>query len=102
MHTTEPSLEQLRRQYYALVPPYLLRLPPSEVLAGTENQKFLVTRILEDPEFAQRPPEATYRKGFWRKIVTELEEGVKEIHRNDPASVSPRSRRRLTAGSRGG
>ena len=76
------QLESLRRQHHALYPAYLLRLPPNEILASEEGQRFLVERILSDPLIRYVPPERGYRRGFWRRAVAELEKGVEELRDN--------------------
>jgi hypothetical protein len=78
------SLQSLREQYYALVPPYLLRLPPAEVLGTEEAQTFLVAGILCDEAGELPGPEVGYRRGFWRRVVGVLEEGVGVLRKVNP------------------
>lgn len=82
------ALRRLRQQYYALTPPYVLSLPAPAELATPRSQAFLVERILADEAFADVQPEAGYRKSFWRKVLSVLEEGVKELQSIDPEAVS--------------
>lgn len=69
-----PPLETLRRQFFALVPPYLLRIPDSQVLASPESQQWLVDELIA----ANRLPEAGYRRVFWRKVLPVIERGINE------------------------
>lgn len=82
------ALESLRRQYHALLPSYLLRLPDAELLAIGSSQQFLLNRILNEPLLSDRRPEKGYQRTFWRKIITELEKGVQTLHDEDPDCVS--------------
>lgn len=75
---TGPELERICAQYFALVPPYLLRLPSSPALAQPESQRYLVDRLLEEDRYAA--PCAGYRKSFWRYLVGQLERGVCECN----------------------
>ena len=82
-HGLRPTLlmnpiEILRRQYYALYPPYLLSLPPPSQLASFSVQNELVERILIGNSGAYGP-ERGYARLFWRIIVGVLEQGVKEL-----------------------
>lgn len=84
----QAALRRLRQQYYALTPSYILSLPDSSDLASAESQSFLVEAILEDKAFSHVQPEAGYRKSFWRKVLSVLEEGVRELQAIDPEAVS--------------
>lgn len=86
MPTESEQLETLRSQYFALYPLHQLRLPRPDVLA--RNQVFLKEHILEDPKLGQYQPEAGYRKTFWRRVVTALEEGVRTLAKEDDEAVS--------------
>lgn len=79
-------LESLRRQYFSLLPPYLLQLPLPAALASAEAQDYLIEHILYDPHLREREPVASYQKGFWRKVVDLVEQGVEEL--DDPDLVS--------------
>lgn len=76
------ALETLRRQYFALVAPYMLRIPGSDVLATAPAQEFLVNRLLEGP---LPQPEAGYARGFWRRVLPVIEAGVHAIDDDDEA-----------------
>ncbi|KAL1405442.1 hypothetical protein Q8F55_009074 [Vanrija albida] len=76
-------LETLRRQYFALVPPYLLRVPAAAELSSSEGQAFLVCALLESPLPA---PDAGYRRTFWRRVLPVLEAGV-AAQADDEAAV---------------
>ncbi len=52
------------------------------------HRRSYVERILEDEAFAEVQPEAGYRKSFWRKVLSVLEEGVKGLQSIDPEAVS--------------
>ncbi|WOO85566.1 Protein-lysine N-methyltransferase EFM3 [Vanrija pseudolonga] len=73
MPAAAAALETLRRQYFALVPPYLLRVPAPAELASADAQQFLVSRVLESD---LPPPEAGYQRTFWRRVLPVLEEGA--------------------------
>lgn len=77
MCAEHPQLKKLRRQYFALYPLHQLRLPDPLILA--KNQVFLKAHILEDPELGRYQPEAGYRKTFWRRIISGLEDGLREL-----------------------
>lgn len=81
-------LASLRKQHHALLPPYLLHLPSPAILAAEESQHYLVDHLLHDPSLLDRYPEKGYQRSFWRKIIAELEKGVKEIQQKDPRDVS--------------
>lgn len=68
--TMPPPLETLRRQYFALVPPYLLHIPPPQLLA--ENQEWLVSNLIT----TRYPPESSYRRQFWRKLLPQIEASI--------------------------
>jgi hypothetical protein len=80
------GLTALRRQYFALVPAYLLRLPESSVLAQRSAQIYLIGQILRGPGLAQ--PETGYRRSFLRRIIPVIENGVRELQVQDPEAVS--------------
>ena len=86
-------LASLRRQYYALLPPYLLNLPPPDLLIAQESQKWIIEHILNDAVLASTPPEKGYSKLFWRKVVKELEKGLEVNRQHNPSSVSYISKR---------
>lgn len=65
------ALQTLRRQYFALVPPYLLQMPNLPPAA----QEWLGDNIIESPLPA---PEEGYRRSFWRRVLPALEEGAGE------------------------
>ncbi|TXT07172.1 hypothetical protein VHUM_03342 [Vanrija humicola] len=67
------ALETLRRQYFALVPPYLLRVPAPAELSSADAQAFLVAHLLES---ALPAPDAGYQRTFWRRVLPVLEDGV--------------------------
>ena len=73
---TSGQLELLRRQHHALYPPYLLRLPPPQILAAESSQSFLIEKILFDPIIKHVQPDKGYSRSFWRRIVKHLEEGI--------------------------
>ncbi len=81
-------LESLRRQHHALLPPYLLQLPPAHVLAEESSQQWIIHHILNDPDLKSYQPEKGYSRAFWRRIVAELEKGVEHIREESPDSVS--------------
>jgi len=81
-------LESLRRQHHALLPPYLLRLPPSTELASEGAQRFLIERVLRDVAISPYTAERGYERTFWRRIVAELERGVSGLHVQDDSCVS--------------
>lgn len=78
------ALETLRRQYFALVPPYLLRVPAAVELASAEGQAFLVSRVLESD---LPSPEAGYQRTFWRRVLPVLEDGVAQDDDEDAVST---------------
>lgn len=67
-----PPLETLRRQYFALVPPYLLHLPPAALLSPPDAQQWLVSNLVTAPH----APEPNYRRQFWRKLLPAIEAGI--------------------------
>ncbi|KAK4689063.1 hypothetical protein P7C73_g1024, partial [Tremellales sp. Uapishka_1] len=73
------SLTTLRRQYFALLPPYLLTLPPSSVLSLPSSQRYLIDHLLSDPYLSAFQPEAGYRRTFWRRIIAVLEESGGDV-----------------------
>jgi len=74
--TTLPvELDTLRKQYFALVPPYLLHLPSPQTLRSAAAQEALVELAeTEDPP----QPEAGYRKKFWKRVLGVLEESFED------------------------
>lgn len=86
MLSESEQLQTLRRQYFALYPLHRLQLPKSDLLA--KNQLFLKEHVLEDPKLGRYQPEAGYRKTFWRRVVTALEEGVENLLEHDDEAVS--------------
>jgi hypothetical protein len=80
------DLETLRKQYYSLYPIFKLNLPSPEILL--ENQSYLISHILDDPNLSRYAPEAGYQKSFWRKVVAGLEDGLERLMEFDPESVS--------------
>ena len=76
---TLSALHSLRRQHHALLPPYLLHLPPPSQLALPSSQTYLIHHILLDPTIANVRPERTCQRGFWRRVVDSLESGVREL-----------------------
>ena len=87
LHTMH-HLESLRRQHHALLPPYLLQLPPARQLAAESSQHFLVHHVLQDEVIGPHTAERGYERTFWRKIVAELEKGVASIQADDLDRVS--------------
>lgn len=83
--STMEQLEILRRQYFSIYPIFKLDLPPAQILI--ENQLYLISHILDDPNLAQYAPEAGYQKSFWRKVVAQLEYGLRGVMELDPDSV---------------
>jgi hypothetical protein len=86
--TPDPTIQQLgtlRQQYYSLYPIFKLSLPPAKTLL--ENQSYLLSKILDDPYLFQYAPEAGYQKFFWRKVVAQLEDGLRDVTDTDPGSV---------------
>lgn len=79
------ELQTLRRQYYSLYPLFQLRLPSPTVLF--ENQEYLLSQILDDSVLNKYQPEAGYQKTFWRRVVAQLEDGLRDEMDNDPDSV---------------
>ena len=79
------QLQTLRRQYYSLYPLFQLRLPSPAVLF--QNQAYLLSQILDDPLLSKCQPEAGYQKTFWRRVVAQLEDGLRHEMDNDPDSV---------------
>lgn len=75
------SLRDLRNQYFALVPPRLIhqryQVSPYN-LASVDGQHYLLTALLEEPRFPQ--PEDGYRRTFWRGMMRDLEEGLRDIN----------------------
>lgn len=65
------ALQTLRRQYFALVPPYLLSIPSLPPPAQT----WLADNLIDSPLPA---PEEGYRRLFWRRVLPILEEGAGE------------------------
>jgi hypothetical protein len=79
------QLQTLRRQYYSLYPLFQLRLPSPSTLF--QNQEYLLSQILDDPSLSKYQPEAGYQKTFWRRVVVQLEDGLRAEMDNDPESV---------------
>ena len=79
------QLQILRRQYYSLYPLFQLRLPSPTVLF--QNQAYLLSQILDDSVLSKYQPEAGYQKTFWRRVVAQLEDGLRDEMDNDPDSV---------------
>jgi len=79
------QLQTLRRQYYSLYPLFQLRLPSSTVLF--QNQEYLLSQILDDSVLNKYQPEAGYQKTFWRRVVAQLEDGLRDEMDADPDSV---------------
>lgn len=79
------QLETLRKQYYSLYPLFKLQLPSSQILL--EHQTYLISHILDDPTLRRYAPEVGYQKSFWRKVVAQLEDGLKKVMEVDPDSV---------------
>jgi hypothetical protein len=75
---TLSEYRNIRDQYYALVPPRLIRLPPATALASLEGQAYLLSNLLEEVRFPQ--PEDGYRRLFWRGVLRELELVLSSIH----------------------
>ncbi|KAL7421805.1 hypothetical protein Q5752_003576 [Cryptotrichosporon argae] len=71
MPNPSDALTTLRRQYYALVPPYLLQIPPPAALASPGAQARLVG-LLDGLQ-----PEPGYARGFWRRVLPVVEDGVR-------------------------
>lgn len=65
------ALQTLRRQYFALVPPYLLQIPDLPQAA----QEWLADNIIGSPLPA---PEEGYQRSFWRRVLPVLEAGAGE------------------------
>jgi hypothetical protein len=84
-NTSLQQLETLRQQYFSLYPIFKLNLPSPEILL--ENQSYLISHILDDPNLSRYAPEAGYQKSFWRKIVAGLEHGLERLIDLDPESV---------------
>ncbi|WWC61828.1 uncharacterized protein I303_104413 [Kwoniella dejecticola CBS 10117] len=83
------DLDRLRKQYFSLFPVYLITLPEPQVLASTDAQRYLVSKLLllEDEGALEsegstrrggRQPEDGYRRNFWRKVVDRMEIGLRE------------------------
>ncbi|EIW70698.1 hypothetical protein TREMEDRAFT_61209 [Tremella mesenterica DSM 1558] len=77
------STHSLVKQYFALVPPYFLHLPPPLILIQPDNQECLIQHIFQSslPE-----PGPTYRRQFWRRIVGYLEDVLRRHTNEDDAS----------------
>lgn len=71
-------LPDLRAQYFALVPPRLIRLPPASSAASAAVQRYLLTHPLDESRWPQ--PEDGYRRNFWRLMLRQLEVGLEELH----------------------
>jgi hypothetical protein len=84
-NTPQDQLERLRKQYYSLYPIFKLDLPSPEILL--ENQSYLISHVLDDPNLSNYAPEAGYQKSFWRKVVAGLEDGLGMLMDVDPESV---------------
>lgn len=99
------QLRQLRRQYFSLYPLHQLVLPNSSVLA--RNQAFLKGRIIADPSLGRYQPDAGYQKTFWRRVVSALEDGVRNLVEEDteivraPTTLICGSMLKLAGGGRG-
>ena len=85
IETPQSQLERLREQYYSIYPIFKLNLPSPQILF--ENQSYLISHILDDPNLSRYAPEAGYQKSFWRKIVAGLEDGLRSMLESDPESV---------------
>lgn len=69
-------LVAIRNQYFALYPPSLIALSPSDTpsLWLAQNQSWLYKHLLSETSLAlEYPPAADYQKKFWKKLMTELE-----------------------------
>ncbi|GMK54336.1 hypothetical protein CspeluHIS016_0109220 [Cutaneotrichosporon spelunceum] len=64
-------LQTLKRQYFALVPPYLLQIPDLPPPA----QEWLADNLIESPFPA---PEEGYQRSFWKRVLPFLEAGAGE------------------------
>jgi len=84
------ALIRLRRQH-SLHPPYLLHLPRPADLASPESQGYLVDHILHDLVIQDVQPERGYRIAFWKRVVSELEEGVRTLQAEDQEHIDVRS-----------
>jgi hypothetical protein len=69
-------LDVLRRQYYAHVPAYLLRIPPAEALRSAEGQAALVNLATDE---SPPLPEAGYRKSFWKRVLPAVEASFENV-----------------------
>jgi len=85
-NSAREQLERLRKQHYSLYPIFKLNLSSPEILL--ENQSYLISHILDDPNLSRYAPEAGYQKSFWRKIVAGLEDGLAGLMKTDAESVS--------------
>jgi hypothetical protein len=99
-------LETLRRQYFSLLPPRLIDLPPAATLSSIDGQTFLVEQLLQIPSTSEashaakspamklQQPENGYKRLFWRKVVQAVEDGLGEVDDDEAVSLSqdPRSR----------
>ncbi|BEJ11076.1 hypothetical protein CspHIS471_0104980 [Cutaneotrichosporon sp. HIS471] len=65
------ALQTLRRQYFGLVPPYLLHVPDLPPPA----QEWLADNLVESPLPA---PEEGYQRSFWKRLLQPLEAGAGE------------------------
>lgn len=70
------ALEILRRQHHALRPVYALDIPPGRSLVQPVAQRYLVQRILRDPLIRDHPPTRQYERGFWKKVLLRLDDGL--------------------------
>lgn len=66
----------LLHQYAALQPLHQLQISHSP-LELARNQPSLVSSLITHPRLAEFPPAKTYQRGFWKIIVTLLEEGCR-------------------------
>ncbi|CAK9786355.1 hypothetical protein CC85DRAFT_284964 [Cutaneotrichosporon oleaginosum] len=66
-----PALQTLRRQYFALVPAYLLLIPDLPPAA----QEWLADNLVDSPLPA---PEEGYQRSFWKRALPALEAGAGE------------------------
>jgi hypothetical protein len=68
-------MQTLRKQYYSLYPPHLIKLAIEPSLSLAQNQAWIYDQLLSPESIAgSYPPADDYQRKFWKLVIAALDE----------------------------
>jgi hypothetical protein len=73
------GLKTLRKQYFSLYPPHLVKLDLEPQLTLARNQEWIHRHLLSVDSLAARyPPASDYQRKFWKLLISALDDELRD------------------------